>query len=46
MKLRQLLAFAAVAALVVVTVTGCNTMRGLGKDIERGGEKLQDASDG
>ena len=21
---------------------GCNTMQGLGKDIERGGEKLQD----
>lgn len=23
-------------------ITGCNTMEGLGKDIERGGEKIQD----
>ena len=26
----------------VALVAGCNTMQGLGKDIERGGEKLQD----
>ncbi len=25
-------------------VAGCNTMEGAGKDIERGGEKLQDAA--
>lgn len=24
--------------------SGCNTMEGAGKDIERGGEKLQDAA--
>ena len=24
------------------TITGCNTMQGLGQDIERGGEKIQD----
>ena len=24
------------------TIAGCNTMRGLGQDIERGGEKIQD----
>ena len=23
-------------------IAGCNTMQGLGQDIERGGEKLQD----
>ena len=23
-------------------LTGCNTMRGVGEDIERGGEKIQD----
>ena len=23
-------------------LAGCNTMQGLGKDVERGGEKLQD----
>lgn len=24
------------------TIAGCNTMQGLGQDIERGGEKIQD----
>jgi len=24
------------------TIAGCNTMHGLGHDIERGGEKIQD----
>lgn len=28
--------------LVYATLAGCNTMAGLGRDIERGGEKLQD----
>lgn len=27
--------------LVMGVLAGCNTMQGLGKDIERGGEKLQ-----
>ena len=27
---------------VMGTLAGCNTMQGLGKDVERGGEKLQD----
>ena len=27
--------------LVIGVLAGCNTMQGLGKDIERGGEKLQ-----
>ncbi len=26
---------------VAAAVTGCNTMEGAGKDIERGGEKIQ-----
>lgn len=25
-------------------LTGCNTMRGIGKDVERGGERVQDAA--
>lgn len=28
--------------LVAGTLAGCNTMEGMGKDIERGGEKMQD----
>jgi predicted small secreted protein len=27
---------------LLVTIAGCNTMQGLGQDIERGGEKIQD----
>jgi len=31
----------ALAAMIAV-LAGCNTMHGLGQDIERGGEKLQE----
>ena len=35
-----------IAALVLLglTLAGCNTMAGMGRDIERGGEKVQDTS--
>jgi entericidin B len=33
-----------VLAATAVSFTACNTMKGAGKDVERGGEKLQDAS--
>lgn len=26
------------------TIAGCNTMRGFGQDVERGGEKIQDGA--
>ncbi len=29
---------------VFVVLAGCNTVAGAGKDIERGGEKVQDAA--
>jgi predicted small secreted protein len=32
---------AVLLAMVIGALAGCNTMQGLGKDIERGGEKLQ-----
>jgi len=32
------------ALLMLGSLAGCNTMQGLGKDIERGGEKLQGTS--
>lgn len=36
---------AAVLVLLMLGVlAGCNTMQGMGKDIERGGEKLQDSA--
>ena len=28
--------------IAVLTASACNTVAGLGKDVERGGEKLQD----
>ena len=34
----------AVAAAFGISVSGCNTIAGAGKDVARGGEKIQDAS--
>jgi len=33
-----------VIALALATMTGCNTIEGAGKDVERGGEKVQDTA--
>jgi predicted small secreted protein len=33
-----------IAFLAAGLLAGCNTMQGAGKDIERGGEKLQDTA--
>lgn len=35
---------AALIAAFAMSLTACNTIGGAGKDIERGGEKIQDAS--
>ena len=35
---------AVLAAVFAVSLTGCNTMAGAGKDIARGGEKIEDAA--
>lgn len=35
---------ALLSLLVMGVLAGCNTMEGMGKDIERGGEKLQGAA--
>ncbi len=34
----------ALALLAAFTLTACNTFEGMGRDVERGGEKVQDAS--
>lgn len=31
--------------MVTLGLSACNTMQGMGKDIERGGEKVQGAAD-
>ena len=36
--------FAVLAVLASLSLTACNTMEGLGKDVERGGENVQDAA--
>jgi entericidin B len=33
------------AALVVLALSGCNTIRGVGKDLERAGEAVQKSAD-
>jgi len=32
------------AVLIVLAVTGCNTVKGIGQDIEKGGEAIQKAA--
>jgi predicted small secreted protein len=44
MMKRILFAFFA-AALLATAVTGCNTMRGAGEDVENTGEAIQDTVD-
>jgi predicted small secreted protein len=41
--MRKLMALCALAG--VLLVTGCNTVSGAGKDIEKGGEKVQGAAE-
>lgn len=41
-RMKTLLAL--LTSSVFVVLAGCNTVAGAGKDIERGGEKVQDAA--
>lgn len=34
-----------IVVLMVLMASGCNTTKGFGKDLERGGQNLQDAAD-
>ncbi len=36
---------AALASLLVVALSGCNTMEGLGEDVEAGGEAIEDTAE-
>jgi len=40
MELNHWSKFAAVVTLTAVVLTGCNTVKGFGKDVQRGGEKV------
>jgi predicted small secreted protein len=35
---------ALLSLLMLGVLAGCNTMQGMGQDIERGGEKMQDSA--
>jgi predicted small secreted protein len=41
--MRKLFALCALAGMALIA--GCNTVHGAGQDIERGGEKVQNAAD-
>ncbi|HYE21047.1 MAG TPA: entericidin A/B family lipoprotein [Tepidisphaeraceae bacterium] len=45
--MKSFIRFAFVALMLVspLALTACNTMEGAGRDIERGGEKMQNAAD-
>lgn len=43
-KIIKFLPLFIVTALWAVLGTGCNTMKGAGKDIEKAGDKIQDAA--
>lgn len=38
-------AFLLVSVLIGISMLGCNTFRGAGKDIQRGGQAVEDAAD-
>ena len=44
-KIKTLIFLAFVILAVAIGVSGCNTMEGAGKDIERAGEGIQNAAD-
>lgn len=45
MKSITRLAAVILLGLILAFVTGCNTIEGAGEDIERGGERIQEAAD-
>ena len=44
--MKRLLALVLLAAFSTVSLSACNTVAGMGKDVEKVGEKTQDCSDG
>ncbi|MES2695273.1 MAG: entericidin A/B family lipoprotein [Verrucomicrobiota bacterium] len=44
MKTTKLLSLLIATALFAMLGTGCNTTKGVGKDIEKAGDKIQDAA--
>jgi predicted small secreted protein len=42
--MKRIAAFLAIAFTLSIPLAGCNTMQGAGQDIQKGGEKLEDAA--
>jgi len=42
--MKKLAAFIAIAFSLSIPLTGCNTMKGAGQDIQKGGEKLENSA--
>lgn len=43
--MRKLLIALIAAPLFVATLSGCNTMSGFGKDVQKAGDKIEDSAD-
>ena len=43
-KTLKVFANAACIALLLIAVTGCNTVKGVGQDLQKAGEKIEDAA--
>lgn len=44
-KLFKLVALVVLGCITFASVQGCNTIRGAGKDIEKGGQKIEKAAE-
>ena len=44
-KIKRLLFGLCLLGAIAIFLSGCNTIEGMGKDIERGGEEIQEAAD-
>jgi predicted small secreted protein len=43
---KRLVVMLVVSALIGIGALGCNTIKGAGKDVEKGGKGIQNAADG
>ena len=42
--MKKIAAMLAIAFAVTIPLAGCNTVKGAGQDIQKGGEKMEDAA--
>ena len=44
MRMRSVVSFVLTLGLILIAALGCNTVRGVGKDVQAGGEAIEDAA--